>query len=137
MGEHMPERIEVHGAGKPGVDYIEVPTPNESYLEALQVERAGYQLRLDAGETERGGEQIADIMARNAAEIVRVGGRIPHASFIGATVPVMVGEQGPELERQRFETTPDQPPFPGWVRDRETGDWRAPRPKGRPRKDDA
>lgn len=86
----MPDRIEVQGIPKRGLsagrDSIEVPTENEQMITALHVERDGYQLRLDRGETQYGGEDISVIVGKINEQIVHYGGRVDHADFMSHTV---------------------------------------------------
>lgn len=44
----MPERVEVRAVRNGAVDYVEVPTAQETYLAALERELVGYRQRGDA-----------------------------------------------------------------------------------------
>lgn len=115
----MPDRVEVHGAGKPGIDFIEVPTANETMIAALREERIRYQTRLDRGETAYAGEDLVMLIGKVDEQIAYYGASADAAQIVAE----VVAEVAP--------VDPDAPPYEGWVRDRVSGEWRAPKPRGR------
>jgi len=73
----MPDRIEVQGAGKPGVDYIEVPTAQENMINALLAEREGYAQSRAAGETLRHGVDVEAILGKIDEQLRALGADVP------------------------------------------------------------
>lgn len=75
----MPDRIEVQGVGKPGRDFILVPTADEARLAALLEERRGYAIAREVGEKQRYGMDVDDTLAAIDTQIENLGGTVPDA----------------------------------------------------------
>lgn len=88
----MPDRIEVHGAGKPGTDFIEVPTAREQQVEALLAERRGYAEARANGDELRHGVNVKAILGAIDEQLRALGGDVPEDA-----PRTIVGEGGPEL----------------------------------------
>lgn len=127
----MPDRVEVHGAGKTGTDFIETPTANETMLAALRDERSRYEERQRRGETHYAGEDISEIIGKIDGQLAYYGTpTIGEAVVTLATIAEVVEEVIADKPDAK-PLDPDAPPHEGWVRDRVTGEWRAPKPRGR------
>lgn len=119
----MPENQPVYSAsdGRPA-GHLPIATPDEAYVQALLAERAGYTALLDGGQTQRGGEPIADILDRIDGELTRLGHITPvPAEFLGepdsprfepVDVPLADNRIGPNFGRplEQEPVADDVPP---------------------------
>lgn len=132
----MPVKIPVSGAGKPGGDFIELPTADEAYEAALIREREGYarygrdaeaaevDVELARHRAAMAGEVVFNAPERGPEVVVQLLATRPVSTEPGCEHPECVlthPHAGPAI------LTADGAREAGLVFDRKAGTWRPPR----------